>query len=84
MLGPVHKFCGLSCDTSEIGADFYCMNEQDCCLKTVVIMVREIEELVVGENVIKYRLRRKGKTITFQKRGMSSPLADVWNGTSRV
>jgi hypothetical protein len=59
MLGPVRKFCGLSCDRSEIGVDFYCMNEQDCCLKTVVIMGREIEELVVEENVIKYRLSRK-------------------------
>jgi len=60
MIGLVNKFCGLSCDRSEIGADFYCINEQDCCLKTVVVIIgREIEELVVEENVIKYRLRRK-------------------------
>jgi hypothetical protein len=40
--------------------DFYCINEQDCCLKTVVVITgRETEELVVEENVIKYRLRRK-------------------------
>jgi hypothetical protein len=40
-LRPVHEFCGLSWERSETGAVFYCMNEQDCCLKTVVIMGRE-------------------------------------------
>ena len=50
---------GSAVTASEIGADFYCINEEDCCLKTiVVIMGREIEGLVVEENVIKYRLRR--------------------------
>jgi hypothetical protein len=59
MLGAVQEFCGLSCKRSEIGAVFYCMNEQNCCLKTVVIMGREIEDSVLEGKVIKYRLRRK-------------------------
>ena len=61
MIGLVKKFCGLSCDRNEIGAEFYCINGQKCCLKTVVVVImgREIEELVVEKNVIKYRLKRK-------------------------
>jgi hypothetical protein len=59
-IGLVNKFCGLSCDRSEIGADFYCIGEYDCCLKTVVIIMgREMGDLVGEEPVIKYRLRRK-------------------------
>ena len=29
----------------------------------------------------KIQVKKEGKTITFQERGMSSSLADVWNGT---
>lgn len=32
----------------------------------------------------KIQVKKEGETITFQKRGMSSALEDIWNGTFAV
>jgi hypothetical protein len=46
-------------------------------------MGRQIEESVLRESN-KIQVKKEGEAITFQKRGMSSALADVWSETFAV
>lgn len=79
MRGHVNKFCGLSCDRLLLHQRARLLFKNSCCYYG-----KGDRRISSRRERNKIQVKKEGETITFQKRGMSSSLADVWNGTFAV